>query len=439
LIDAPPNRLQRIIGVRRDELAAVVWSWLFFFCVFFAYYVIRPIRDDMAVASGVDNLPWLFTGSLAGMLLANPGFAFLAARLPRARYVRVSYRIFALNLLIFSLAFGFGSGAQAIWAGRLFFVWTSVFNMFVVSIFWSVMSDVFSPPQSARLFGIIGAAGTVGGIAGAAFTSALAGMFGPGYLLLVPAIVLEVGAWASWRLFAEARRQSPSSAADRHDALLGGGVWEGFRRAMTSPYLLNISLHMLFFTVLTTLLYFQQATLVDAAYATRAERTRFFANVDLTVNVLTLFTQVFATGRLVQMFGLTASLVFLPAISAIGFVVLGATPTIAVLVIFQVLRRAGNFAVARPARETLFTVVSREDRYKAKSFIDTFVYRAGDQVGAWTFAPLATFGMSVGEISSIAAVLAAVSIVNAFWLGRRARTAAADAVAAVPEPTVDSI
>lgn len=431
--------LQRLVDVRPGELAAVAWSWLFFFSVLSAYYVIRPIRDDMGVAGGVDNLPWLFTGSLAGMLLANPPFAWLVARLPRARFVSWGYRFFALNLLVFFVLLHRGPDAQQVWIGRAFFIWTSIFNMFVVSIFWSVMADVFAPGQSKRLFGFIGAGGTIGGIAGAALTSWLVGPIGAANLLLVSALLLEVAALAARALFAHPRTASVDedgvAAAAGADVAIGGSVWDGMRRAVTDPYLLNVTLNMLFFTVLTTFLYFQQAAIVDSTLTDRAARTRFFANIDLAVNVLTLATQTFATGRAVRRWGVAAALAFLPLLSVAGFGVLGLAPTIAVLMTFQVLRRAGNFAVARPAREVLFTVVPRADRYKAKTFIDTVVYRAGDQLGAWVYAPLAAVGAGVAGISTVAMALAAVSAVNAVWLGRKMQRLSVDRGAEAAGPT----
>ena len=419
-----PRRLQHLVDVRPHEVAAVAWSWLFFFAVLSAYYVIRPIRDDMGVAGGVQNLPWLFTGSLAGMLLANPPYAYLVSRMPRARFVSWAYRVFAANLLVFFVLLQWAPPAQQVWIGRAFFIWTSIFNMFVVSIFWSVMADVFAPGQSKRLFGFIGAGGTIGGIAGAALTGRLVGPLGAANLLLVSALLLEVAALSARRVFAQPRtatREENGTAALPlgPERAIGGTIWEGMRRAFADPYLLNVTLNMLFFTVLTTFLYFQQAAIVDATLTGRAERTRFFANIDLAVNVLTLATQTFATGRAVRRWGVAAALAFLPVLSVVGFGILGLAPAIGVLMTFQVLRRAGNFAVARPAREVLFTVVPRADRYKAKTFIDTVVYRAGDQIGAWAYLPLAALGAGVAGVSSVAVALSALSVVNALWLGRK--------------------
>ncbi len=435
--------LLRRLGVRPDEARAVAWSWLFFFAVLSAYYVIRPIRDDMGVAGGVDNLPWLFTGSLVGMLIANPPFATLAARLPRAVFVSAAYRFFAVNLVLFFAAFQLASAGQDVWLGRLFFIWTSVFNMFVVSIFWSVMADVFTTGQGQRLFGLIGAAGTIGSISGSALTALLVARIGSAHLMLVSVGLLEVAAFAARRLFSFAAASggsAPRVPAREQQAGMGGSAWAGVSRTLTQPYFLNITLHMLLFTVLTTFLYFQQAAMVDVSFTDRAARTRFFANVDLLVNLLTLVTQTLATGWFIEAFGVVAALVFLPVLSVAGFAALGAAPTIGVLMVFQVVRRAGNFAVNRPAREVLFTVVSSEDRYKTKGFIDTFVYRAGDQIGAWAYAPLAALGFGVAGISAVGVGLALLSVANAAWLGRRwRREGRTPGPALAPAPLADSI
>jgi ATP:ADP antiporter, AAA family len=413
--------IERLVDVRPLEVAAVAWSWLFFFSVLSAYYVIRPIQSEMGVAGGVDNLPWLFAGSLTGMLVLNPPFAWLVARMPRPRFVSLGYRFFALNLVVFFAALTWSPPAANVWIGRVLFVWTSIFNMFVVSIFWSVMADVFSAAQGKRLFGFIGAGGTLGGITGAAITTGLVGLLGAANLLLVSAVLLELAGLAARRLFAQGRLERADRAGHQPEATdtIGGSAWEGMQRALLQPYLVNVTLNMLLFTLLTTFLYFQQATIVDAAIVDRTERTRFFANVDLAVNVLALVTQTFATGRAVKRWGVTAALAFLPVMSVVGFAVLGLAPTIAVLMSFQVLRRAGNFAVARPAREVLFTVVAPTDRYKAKTFIDTVVYRAGDQLGAWAHAALVALGLGIGGISVVAIGLAIVATGNAVWLGRK--------------------
>jgi AAA family ATP:ADP antiporter len=426
--DRPPPRfrgwaaLHRIVSVEPAEAAAVAWAWVFFFTALTAYYVIRPIRDDMGVAGGVENLAWLFTGTLAGMAAANPAFGYVAARFPRAQVVSIGYRFFALNLVLFFLFFTLLSGTRNVWAGRVFFVWSAVFNLFAVSMFWSAMTDVFTPAQGRRLFGFIAAGGTIGSIAGSALTSGLVRVIGAGNLLLLSAVLLEVAAFSARRVFRHAPRPAEGSPADERLApALGRRALDGFRRTAAEPYLRGIAIYVGLYTVLTTFLYFQQATIVDAAFTDRVARTRFFANVDLTVNVLALLTQTLATARLVRVLGLTAALAYLPALTLIGFAALGLMPTIATLMTFQVIRRASEFAIAKPAREVLFTSTPPADRYQAKNFIDTVVYRIGDQVGAWAYAILLATGLSVSGISWVAIAASFAWMAMAVWLGRAQR------------------
>ncbi len=410
--------LHRAVDLRPGEVWALAWSWLYIFSVLSAYYIIRPIRDDMGVASGVETLPWLFTGTLCGMMLVNPPFAALVARLPRVRFISFAYRFFMANLLLFFLSLQVATPAQNIWVGRIFFIWTSVFNLFVVSIFWALMVDVFDSEQGKRLFGVISAGATLGSILGSSLTATLARHVGSTVLLLGSAGLLEIAVLSVRRLsrLSEALQRRP--AARSGEGLIGGNVLSGFTHAFRSRYLLNISLYMLLYSVTSTLLYFQQAAIVNRSFADRAARVAFFAQVDLAVNVLTLAVQLFLTDRLLRGLGVALTLTLLPTLSALGFVALGLAPTIAIIVVFQVLRRTGNFAVARPTREVLFTVVPREDKYKAKSFIDTVVYRSGDQVGAWSYALLSAVGSSLTGIALAAVPLSIVWLLNSFWLGR---------------------
>ncbi len=411
--------LRRVIEVEPEEVRALGWSWLYFFSVLSSYYVIRPIRDEMGVAGGVQNLPWLFTGTLVGMMLANPPFAALVVRLPRLRFVSLTYRFFMANLLLFFLLLQTATGAQQIWVGRIFYIWTSVFNLFVVSVFWAFMVDIFTRSQGKRLFGFIAAGGTLGGIAGSAITTGLVGVFGPAYLLLVSVALLEAAVFSVRRLSRLSETLREKRGLPQQERAIGGGVLAGISHAVRSPYLLHISLYMLLFTILSTFLYFQQATIVDQTIPDRAARTAFFGQVDLLVNLLTLGIQIFLTGRTLKALGVALTLTVLPALSAIGFLTLGLLPTVAAMVAFQVLRRAGNFAIARPAREVLFTVLPREDRYKAKSFIDTFVYRAGDQIGAWSYALMGVFSLGIAGTAFVAVPISLAWLLNGLWLGRK--------------------
>jgi ATP:ADP antiporter, AAA family len=427
--------LRRAVDVREHETTALVASCAYFFFVLSAYYVIRPVRDEMGVAGGVENLAWLFTGTLVGMLLVHPLFTALVARFPRRRFVPLIYRFFILNLVVFFLAFGAGDGDHAVWVGRVFFVWTSVFNLFVVSVFWSFMTDLYRPAQSQRLFGLVAVGGTLGAILGSTLTSALVPLVGPANLLLVSALLLEIAARAARALDGQeaslargARLEEADAVGEEGAGIIGGGVLDGIRHVARSPYLLGIAALMLLFTIASTFLYFQQAAIVARVFEGDPQaRTRLFAGLDLAVNVLTLATQVFLTGRMLRWLGVAVSLAVLPLMSLIGFGILGAAPVLAVLVVFQALRRAGNFAIQRPAREVLYTVLPRTDKYKAKNFNDTFVYRVGDQLGAWSYTAVAWLGLGLSGLALTMVPLSAVWLLLALWLGGRYRRLLTDA------------
>jgi len=420
--------LRRTVDVREHETAALVASCAYFFFVLSAYYVIRPVRDEMGVAGGVENLAWLFTGTLVGMLLVHPLFTALVARLPRRRFVPLIYRFFILNLVVFFLVFRAAGAEQAVWVGRVFFIWTSVFNLFVVSVFWSFMTDLYRPAQSQRLFGLVAVGGTMGAILGSTITSALVHVLGPVNLLLVSALLLELAARAARALdgqeasLAQTAPLEADGVGGEGAGIIGGGVFDGIRHVGRSPYLLGIAALMLLFTIASTFLYFQQAAIVARVFEGAPQaRTRLFAGLDLAVNVLTLATQVFLTGRMLRWLGVAVSLAFLPLMSLIGFGILGSAPVLAVLVVFQVLRRAGNFAIQRPAREVLYTILPRTDKYKAKNFNDTFVYRVGDQLGAWSYTAIAWLGLGLSGLALTMMPLSAVWLLLALWLGGRYR------------------
>ena len=398
--------------VRPHERRALGWSLLYVFSVLSAYYVLRPIRDEMGVQGGVENLPWLFTGTLLGMITLNPLFAALVKRLPRARFIALSYRFFSFNLLLFAAGLYLSSETQDVWLGRAFFIWLSVFNLFVVSVFWALMVDVFDTEQGKRLFGFLAAGATLGAIAGSTITVSLVREVGATTLFFASVLFLELALFAVRHLSFKQRKEE--------ERPIGGGVLAGIAHTVRSPYLLNICLFLLLFTVTSTFLYFQQATIARDSFVDRASRTAFFAQVDLAVNVLTLTVQVFLTARILRRLGVALTLGILPLFTTLGFLTLAVSPTIAVIVAFQVLRRAANFALARPTREILFTVLPREDKYKAKSFIDTVVYRAGDQMGSWSYLLLSSFGLGIAGMALVAVPLSALWLANSIWLGRSA-------------------
>jgi len=409
----------RLFDVRPHEVAVVAWCWLDIYCVLSSYYVMRPIRDQAGVAGGVQNLQWLFTGTLVVMLLLNIPFAYLVKLLPRQRFVAITYHFFAANILLFGALFHAADPAQAVWVGRAFFIWASVFNLFVVSMFWQLNVDVFGPEQGKRLFGLIAVGATLGAMSGSFITAALARHVPPLGLLVIAAALLEIAVFAAGRLSRLAAAAEPPRAAQEAQAPIGGGVLSGITHVVRSPYLLNLGIFLLLFSITSTFLYFQQAAAVGGAFKDRAAQTQFFATVDLLVNCLALVVQLFLSARIVMMLGVALTLAVLPALTIVGFGAIALVPTLVAVAAFQVIRRAADYAVARPARELLYTVTAREDRYKAKSVIDTVIYRGGDQVGAWSLALLRGAGLGAAQVSVAAIPLAALWLVNALWLGRR--------------------
>jgi ATP:ADP antiporter, AAA family len=411
--------LARVVQAQEREIPALLWSFLYFFCLLSAYYVLRPVRDEMGIQGGVANLPWLFTATFVSMLAVVPVFGWLTARFPRRTMLPAVYLFFVANLLVFFAAFQVP--ALTPWLARVFFVWLSVFNLFVVSVFWSFMVDLFSDEQGKRLFGFIAAGGTSGAIAGPALTTGLAQALGPVNLLLVPAALLAVAVLCIARLNAWSVQSThaPGVPAASVGAALGGSVWAGVRDVASSPYLIGICFYLLCYTSLSTLLYLEMLRLVAAEFPAPGERTRLFAALDLAVNLLTLAVQVFLTARIFGRFGLTATLALLPAFAVAGFATLGLVPVLAVLVVFGVIRRAGEFSLSKPAREILYTVVPREQKYKAKNVIDTLVYRGGDAISSWVVTFLRSFGLGLSAMSFAAIPVAAAWLAVALWLGRR--------------------
>jgi AAA family ATP:ADP antiporter len=412
--------VERATAVRPGEGAAALWSFGYFFCILASYYVLRPVRDEMGVAAGVERLPWLFTGTFLAMLATVPVFGALAARYPRRTLLPVVYAFFIACIVgLFALL---RSGAAPRWAPAAFFIWLSVFNLFVVSVFWSFMADIWREEQARRLFGFIAAGGSAGALVGPALTAVLAPRIGPANLLPIAAAILAGALVCIARLRRETSGHGagvrPSHTAD-DEAAVGGSALAGLTRVLRSSYLLGICAFVALGTALGTFVYFQQASILRAAFADPGQRTAVFATIDLAVNALTIGTQLFATGHLVKRFGLSRVLPVLPVLSVAGFAALAVMPTPTILIGFQVLRRAAQYGIAGPTREILFTVVPREDKYKAKNFIDTVVYRGGDAVTGWAFAGLMAVGLEMTGVALVALPVAAAWIATAVYLGRR--------------------
>jgi len=416
--------LSKKLDVRPDEIRALGLAFVFHFVVLASYYVLRPIRDDIGAAGGVENLSWMFTATLGGMLLANALFSAIVGKMSRRRFIPLAYRFFIFTLAAFYLLMQTTSPTQELWVGRAFYVWVSVFNLFVVTVFWGFMADIFNTEQGKRLFGFIGVGGTLGAVLGGTLTASLVQEVGTASLLIISAVLLEVAAWCvkffpSPSRELDARLRGHDGENGTAEQPVGGSFWSGITHVVRSPYLLGICAFMLLHSVTSTLVYFQQADITANQFTDRAERTAFFAQLDVAVNVLTVLIQIFLTGRLLKWLGVGVTLAVLPMVSIAGFAAMAVAPSLALLAVFQVLRRAANYAVSRPAREVLFTVLPREDKYKAKSFTDTFVYRAGDQIGAWSYPALRWLGLGLTGISWFAVPLAAAWCALSVWLGRR--------------------
>lgn len=383
--------LRRVVDVREHEVRALFWACAYFFFLLGSWYVLRPIREEMGVKD-VEKLPTLYLGTLVVTFLATPVFSLLVSRFTRERFIPIVYHALAAMILLFAGALLFITGDLRVHVYRAFYVWTSMFNMFAVSVFWGYLADILSDRQGKRLFGFIASGGTIGAIAGSLFTKEIVREVGIEKLLIAAALLLEAGVFCFYRLAASAASVRDSGTADGGTAraapapagrIAGASALSGIRRVFQSPYLLGVCVYMLLFTAGSTFVYFSQSEIVAKAASRPEDRTRLFAEIDMYVNIATLILQLFATGRLIRWIGMPLTMAILPALTCGGFVGLAMAPSLALLFWFQVGRRGSDYAIAKPARDLLYTVVTREEKYTSKSFIDTFVYRGGDALAAW--------------------------------------------------------
>lgn len=408
--------IKRLLNIKDHESSVLWWSFGYFFCLLSSYYVLRPVRDEMGVQVGAHNLPWLFTAIFLVMLAVVPVFGWLTARFSRSTLIPAIHAFFIVNLLIFYGAFQFDSTKT--WATWCFFVWLSVFNLFAVSIFWSYMVDVFSEEQGKRLFGYIAAGGTTGAIAGPALIVSLVVTVGPVTLLLVSAALLALAILCVVKLGKCAREPKPENPLEQ-SAPLGGNIFGGVRLLISSPFLLGICVYVLCYTVLSTLLYVETARLIPQHYPDSSKRVELFAMLDLAVNGLTLLIQVLVTAQAFKRLGVWISLTLMPALAVVGFFAVGIWPLLTLVIIFGVLRRAGEFAISKPARELLFTLIPREAKYKAKNVIDTLVYRSGETASGWLLSVLRGAGFDLSSLAFCAVPIAGAWCAVSVWLGRK--------------------
>jgi ATP:ADP antiporter, AAA family len=402
----------------------VVASALAFFFILTALAVIRPAREALGMRRGIEAVRWLFIGTAVVTLAVNPAFALLVSRYRRIVFITATYMFFGLSLLGFYLVLVSAPTAIGEVSGMVFFVWFSVFNLFSTMVFWALMADRFSLDQSKRLFGVISVGGSLGAIFGPWLASQLTGRVGTAGLLPVAAASLALAVAAAWivtRLHARdpeatAGPNAPPSV-DEH-AVIGGSPWQGFRAVFGSPYLLGIAGYVLTLTVIGTFIYFTRLQMVAALGTDLDMRTTVFARIDFYTQTTTLVLQGLVTGHLMKRLGVHVALALLPIVVALGFVGLALSASLATVIILQAVYSAIQRSIVRPARETLFTVVPREDKYKAKAFIDTFVYRVGDVVGAQVEGLLGRLAMGLTALVAVTVPLAIVWGILGIWLGR---------------------
>jgi AAA family ATP:ADP antiporter len=397
---------------------------LFFFCVLTALMVVRPAREALGMQRGIEAIRWLFMGTLLVTLLVNPVFGWLVSRFRRLVFVNATYLFFAFGLAGFHLLLVLAPASVGERTGQAFYVWFSVFNLFAVMLFWALMADRFTLEQSKRLFGAIAVGGTLGAIFGPWLAGQFARPFGTPSLLLVGAGFLVLALGAAWWL---ARLRPEAGHAPVEQATIGGSAWEGLQSVVRSPYLLAICAYVLIVAVMATFLYFTRLQMVAALGTDIDMRTAVFARIDLITQGATLVLQALVTGHLMKRLGVSVTLALLPVTAALGFLGLAMVGSLAALIAFEAAFRAVQRGVMRPARETLFTVVPRADRYKAKAFIDTFVYRTGDVAGAQTEGLLKQLGLGLAALASIAVPLAAAWMALGIWLGYAQRRFKGDA------------
>ena len=418
------------IAMRPGEGRIVVLAATWFFFVLAGYSILRPIREDMGVAGGVRNLPWLFLGTLTVMLIVNPIYGAVVSRVPRRRFIALVYRFFISNLLVFLVLMLVLPAGAMVQVGRVFFIWMSVFNLFVVTVFWSFLAENFGSQSAKRLYAWIAVGGTLGAIAGSGITyvttSYVAGTYLPG-LMLLSAVFLEIAVRCQQRLADTLETQGVVVRSGAPDAGLGGSALEGLAQVARSPYLRRMCLYLLCYTVTGSLLYFMQADIVKAQFGDdRGARTNAFALITLATQVLTLLLQLFVTSRMIAWLGVGLTLTLLPLSAGLSFVGLAVEPVFWMLVVMQSLRGSTRYAISKPARETLFSVLTPSEKYKAKALIDTFVYRSGDVLGAGAKAMADAAGLGLVALAACSLPLCAGWVTLGVVLGReQARRAAA--------------
>ncbi len=405
------------MAVQPAELPALLAAFATLFFMFSSYTILRPIRDTMGITSGVEKLPYLFWGTFAAMLAIQPVYGWLTSRLRRSVFLPWVYAFFVANLLGFYLWFNLQQDHT--WIARVYYIWVSVFNFFIVAVFWSLMADVFTREQAGRMFGFIAAGASTGGLFGPMVAGRLAVPLGTINLLLISATLLGASVFFMMRVIRWHRAFGAAARGIETDTPLGGSMLAAFQQVIRSRYLLGIALFVILLSWVSTFLYLEQQAFVAKLFATRDERTRFFSNVDFWVNAFSMVTQLLLFGRLFKWVGHRALLVSVPVLMTAGYAIFALLPSFAVLVGVLAVRRVGEYAITRPCRDSLYTVCTREEKYKAKSLIDTFIYRGGDATSASMFQLLTGgLGLNASGVGWFGVFISALWTLLALALGK---------------------
>jgi ATP:ADP antiporter, AAA family len=417
--------LRQIAGVEHREIKVALTAFIYFFLLMTSYFILRPLRDTMGTIYGVAHLQELFTGTFFLSLIVAPIFAGFASRIRLANFLPWVYGFIAITLIVFYLLFRAVTNDR--WIAAAFYVWVSTFNLLTISVFWSLMADIFSSDQAKRLFGFIAAGGTVGTICAPAFTILFVRALGTNNLLLISAAGFATTGFLV-RLMEKEKRRLVAVDEDAQktslDHRLGGNPFDGFMLLFKSRYLLMIALFLLLMTWISTVIYFQLGDLISKEFVSRVARTQAYASIDLATNSIAVLIQLFGTGRFIRRFGVTTGLLLNPVIMVVAFLAVIFAPVLIVLASIQVVRRFAEYAIAKPSRDMLFTAVDQQAKYKAKNVIDTVVYRFGDLTSSWLSAAVLPYG--VAGLAVFGVLISAVWFPIAYLLGRQFERAQAD-------------
>lgn len=412
--------LRKFVNVNPGEIKALFISCLYFYLVLCAYYIFRPIRNEMTIAIGLEYIQWLLMLSMLVLFAVMPIFGWITGKFKTRQFMGYCTLFFASNLVIFS--FLFNVEQRPVWVSSTFFVWVNVFNMFIVSLFWSFMNDVYSRTQSKRLFAFIASGGTLGALTGPVLHRFLVDDLGLAALLLISAVILASSVFCiNWLIKWENTEFDPEDVDHTphtvKDESLRGSIWDGLMLIIKSPYLMGICAFVALYAISLTFVMIYQAELIEATYPDPIERTKIFSMIDFASTAIALVLQILVTSNLIRWIGFRATFLLIPLGITIGFTFIAAYPVLLVTMVMTVFRRAGDYAIMKPAREMLFSVVSREEKYRSKNFIDTAILRTGDTTGAWLLAGARALGASATAIPLIGVGMGIAWCSVAYWLG----------------------